>query len=496
MTGGSPKDGELFDVLTSAEAPGLAFRGGILRVGGYFAGIALALLSIPFLTRHLGVDDFGRYVTVLSLIAIAGLVSDAGLTVVGVREYVMRDATARARLVRNLVGLRALIATIGTCGATVFALAAGFNAAMVIGTALAGVGLVLTVIQRTYTVPLQSDLRLGLVTALDLARQALTVIAILALIVAGAGLVEFLAVPVPVGLALVAATTLAMRRRSVVRPAFDVDEWRYLTREAVPVAIASTIGSFFYRSAIIMMALIGTPEETGYFSASFRIIEAIIMVPGLVTAAAFPIIVRAAHDDRERLAYSLQRLFDIGVILGTWTAMCVVLGAGPAIEFVGGSDFEPAVPVLRVQGIAVASSYLVAVWATGLWALREQRALAWANVVGVGMAVALTAALIPSSGALGAAIAMTIVEALLAAIYAFVLMRSRPHLRPSLMVVPKSLAAATPAVALWFAPLPDIVNVVLATALFYVLLLVLRGMPREVMQALRDRWHAPQRETG
>jgi O-antigen/teichoic acid export membrane protein len=387
--------------------------------------------------------------------------------------------------VSNLVGLRALIAAAGAVVATAFALAAGYSEEMVVGTALAGLGLVLTVMQQGWTVPLQADLRLGLVTGLDLLRQVLSVMGVLVLIAFGAGLVEFLAIPVPVGIVVGAVSVIAVRRHQVVRPTFDAEEWRYLAREALPVAIASTIGSFFYRIAIIMMSLLATAEETGYFSASFRIVEAIIMVPGLLTAAAFPIVTRAARDDHDRLAYSLQRLFDMAAILGVWTALSVVLGAGPAIDFVGGEEFAPAEPVLRVQGIALAASYLVAVWATALWALREQRALAWANAVGVATATVLTAALIPGSGALGAAIAMTVAEVLLAVIYAYTLMRRRPHLRPSLAIVPKCLAAAAPALALWFTPLPDIVNVVLATIVFYGLLIALRGMPVEVRNALQ-----------
>jgi O-antigen/teichoic acid export membrane protein len=477
-------------VLASREAGGLAIRGGILRVGGYLAGIALALVAIPLLTRHLGVDDFGRYITVLSLIAIAGLISEAGLTVVGVREYAVRDAAARERLVRNLVGLRFVIAAIGAAAATLFALVAGYGEAMVVGTALAGVGLMFAVVQQAYAVPLQADLRLGLVTAFDLARQAITVLGILVLVLVGAGLVAFLATPIPAGLAVAVAGALVIRRQFDARPAFDRAEWRYLTREALPVAIASTIGSFFYRIAIIVMSLMATAKETGYFSASFRIVEAIMMVPGLLTAAAFPIVARASHDDKERLSYSLQRLFDMAVILGAWTAVCVVLGAGPAIDFVGGPDYEPAEEVLRVQGVALASTYLVAVWATGLWALREQRALAWANVAGVATAGLLTAALIPGYGALGAAIAMTAAEVFLAALYAFVLMRRRPYLRPELGIVPRTLVAAAPALGLWFTPLPDIVNVVLATAVFFALLVALGGMPVEVKKALVDRWRA------
>jgi O-antigen/teichoic acid export membrane protein len=444
------------------------------------AGTLLLLTAIPFLTRHLGPDDFGRYVTVLSLIAIVAMISDAGLTVVGVREYAVRDTVSRERLVRNLVGLRAMVAVIGAAAATLFALVAGYGAAMVVGTAFAGTGLVLMVVQQAYTVSLQGDLRLGLVTAFDLLRQSLMVVGILSLVAAGAGLVPFFALSVPVALTVLVFTALAVRRRTVVRPSFDPGEWRFLIRQTLPLAIATSLGAFYYRIAIIMMSLIATAEETGYFSASFRIVEAIIVVPGLITGAAFPILARAAREDRDRLARSMQRLFDVAVMLG----------AELAIGFVGGPEFEPAVPVLRVQGIALASSYLVAVWAAGLWALHEQRGLAWANVVGVAAAAGLTAALIPGSGALGAAIAMTIAEALLAATYAIVLLRPRPELRPSLSVVPKALVAVTPALALLFTPLPEIVNVPLGSMLFFAILMALRGLPEGLVSAFFKQKHA------
>jgi O-antigen/teichoic acid export membrane protein len=361
---------------------------------------------------------------------------------------------------------------------------------MVLGTALAGIGLALTVVQQAYALPFNAELRLGVVTSFDLARHALAVVGVLALVVAGAGLVAFLAIPIPVGLVVAAAAVVVISRRMDVRPAYDRDEWRFLVREALPVAIASTIGSFFYRIAIIVMSLIATAEQTGYFSASFRIAEAIMMVPSLLTAAAFPIVARAAYDDHQRLAYSLQRLFEMAVILGTWTAVCVVLGAGPAMHVVGGPDFEPAVPVLRVQGVALALSYLVAVWATGLWALREQRALAWMNVIGVVAAGALTAALVSGSGAVGGAVAMLIAEGLLAALYAYALMRHRTYLRPRVGVVLKSFVAAGASLVFWFTPLPDLVNVVLATAVFFAVLGALRGIPVEITRALLER-HRP-----
>ena len=475
------------DILSTPEAGGRAIRGGVLRVVGYGGGLLAGLAAAPFLIRHLGVVRFGEYVTVTSLMTIVAMVSDAGLTVVGVREYSVRDAEGRRLLMRNLSALRVIISALGAGLAVAFAVAAGYDGELVAGTAVAGLGLIFVVMQQTYAVPLSAQLRLGSVTALDLARQMLTALSQIAAVIAGAGLLTFFALPIPVGITLLAATALLIRGEVPLRPRLDPAEWRLLAREALPVAIASTIGSFFYRIAIIVMSVIAADEITGYFSASFRLIEVVLTIPGLITAAAFPIVARAAVEDQARLAYSLQRLFEIALLLGAWTALAAAFGARPAIDVLAGQDFEPSIPVLRIQAVAMAASYLVAVWATALWAMRRQRALAWANVVGVTFAGGLVAVLVPAYDAEGAAIAMVVAEVVLAGAYAYAVMHDRPDLRPSLRLVPRVALAAALASLAWFVPVPDVAVVALASAIYVAVLFAVRGVPDEVWAAIRSR---------
>src|SRR3954451_10360914 len=84
-------------VLTSGDAGGKVIRGGALRAGGYVGrslaatGAAGLLLSLPaapvILLLSPGPVAVGQYVTVISLLAIAGGLTDAGFTVIGQREY-------------------------------------------------------------------------------------------------------------------------------------------------------------------------------------------------------------------------------------------------------------------------------------------------------------------------------------------------------------------------------------------------------------------------
>jgi O-antigen/teichoic acid export membrane protein len=161
----SPEVPEPTDILDTAEAGGRAIRGGALRAAGYVVATLLALVSVPLLVRHLGVAGFGRYTTVVSLVAVVAGVTEAGLGSVALREYAALDPVARRPFMRDVLGARIMLTSAGVVAALAFAIVAGYPSDMVLGTLFAGLGLVLGVVQATYTVPLAAGLRLGWVTA-------------------------------------------------------------------------------------------------------------------------------------------------------------------------------------------------------------------------------------------------------------------------------------------------------------------------------------------
>jgi O-antigen/teichoic acid export membrane protein len=175
------------DVLDTGAAGGLAIRGGALRVGGYLLGALLSLASAPLLFRHLGVDDFGRYFTVVSIVALVAGVTDVGLGTVAMREYSVRTGAERDRLMRAILGARLVLTSFGVLIGAAFATAAGYTSEQVVGTVVAGVGLVVAVTQSTYVVSLAARLRVGTITLVDLGRLTLAVALTVVFVVAAAG---------------------------------------------------------------------------------------------------------------------------------------------------------------------------------------------------------------------------------------------------------------------------------------------------------------------
>jgi O-antigen/teichoic acid export membrane protein len=487
-----PQAGIPVDILDTPAAGRKVIHGGALRTIGYAGGLSLGLLSAALLTRHLGVVDWGRYVTVTSLIAIVGGLSEAGMSSIGVREYSVLVGEERDRLMKNLLGLRLVLTLLGTLIAVAFALIAGYASVMVIGTVFGGVALLLTMGQQTYAVPLTSSLRLGWVSALDFLRQASNAALVVVLVVVGAGLLAFLATPIPVAVLILVVTVALVRGALPIVPGLEWSEWIRVLRLTVAYAAASAVGTIYVSVTVVLISVIGSGRETGYYAASFRVFSVVAVIPLLLVSSAFPVLARAARDDRERLDYARRRLLDIALILGTWMALCLVLGAALAIRLIGGSIFDASVAVLRIQGLAIAATFIAVTLGFVLLSLRLHRALLVANAVALGLSITLTLVLVPGLGARGAAVASVTGEFTLAIAYAFALFRAgaRPEIsvRVAIGVVLATLASA----ALTAVPhLENLALVAAATAVYFGVLGAAGGVPSELWRAIRPARGVP-----
>jgi O-antigen/teichoic acid export membrane protein len=476
----TPATGLGADLLDSPEAGGAALRGGTLRMGSYVGGVLLSLISVPLLVRHLGIAGFGDYVAVLSLITIVSVVTEAGLIAIAVREYATTPAERRPELMANLLGARVVFSVVGALGAVVFAVAAGYRGALVLGTAFAGLGMIIILTQSLLTVPLLVELRQGWVAVLELLRQLISVVLIVALIIVGSSVAPFLAVTIPAG-AITLAITVVIVREHASFPSFHPAIFWPLVRDSIPYALAIALSAVYLRLTIVVMSIIASSLELGYFATSFRIVETLIGVPAVLIGAAFPILARAVHTDTGRFASATSRIFELGLIAGSWMVVCVVIGAPLAIRLIGGPGDAPAVPVLRIQGFALVATFVIVACGYPLLAERRYREVLLANTVGLAASLALTFALVPRYGAKGGAVATVVAELSLAAASAVLLARSGRAVRLPWGSVPRVVVAAAAALGAGLVlPAPAIVQVVVATAVYALALVVVGRFPPEL----------------
>jgi O-antigen/teichoic acid export membrane protein len=237
---------------------------------------------------------------------------------------------------------------------------------------------------------------------------------------------------------------------------------------------------------VILVSLLLTAQETGYFAASYRVIEVLVVIPQLVIGAAFPILARAAGTDSERFAYGVRRLFEASLLFGAWVTLCLVLGASLAIEIIAGPHFDPAATILRIQGLAMLASFIAVLWSYALLGLRRHGDLLVMTAVALTVTTVLTVVLAVAYGTKGAAVATVIGEVTMAVVGAILLARAAGFVPVSAAPFVRVAAAGAAGAAVALVPgLPVVLDLVLATVVYFAVLLALNGIPKELLVELR-----------
>jgi O-antigen/teichoic acid export membrane protein len=488
MTSEVAADKSSADVLRTPRAGALVIRGGALRALGYAVAAILGAATSVFLLRGLGVEDFGRYATVAALLGIVSTLSDAGLVAVGARELAVRAAgPERERLLENLVALRIVLTVAALGGALVFAAAASYDSVLVGGLLLGGAGVLLVNTQSTMMLPLSVELRVGTITAVEIAKSTVTLASIAALALVGASLLPYFAVQILAGAVVLGVTPRLLGSSAGLRPRLRRAEARGLLRDAAPVAVALAMNVLYLRLLVVLVSLETGARETGLYGTAFRVVELFVVMPPVLVGIAIPLLAVAGAEDLARLRYGLQGLAEIVTVASLGLALVVAVLAEPALRLLGGVEYEGATTLLQIQIWALVPLAVGSVVSLGLLSLRRQRDIALANALAVAIVLLAGYPLIVAYGGKGAAVAGVVAEAaLVAALLALLWLAERAAV-PRFWFVPRPLVAVAAGSATLLVPLPDWVDGAVAGVVFVVVALAVRAVPREVVEALLRR---------
>jgi len=484
---GAPEDVRV-DILDTTDAGPAVIRGSLLRLGGYLLGTLATVASSAVVIRHLGVVDTGRFLTVTALITIVATVSDLGLTGFSVREYATLSRSGGRRILRNLLGIRLVLALGGMSIAVLFGLLVGYPAVMVLGTVIAGVGMVFFVVQDGCSIPLQVGLLFGWVAGLQLAIQVGMAVEAVLLVLAGAGLLPFFALQLPIVIPVLVATMVVGGHDSRLIPAFEIEQWRRMVGRILPFSAAVVLSVVYFQIAQVMVSLLSSPTQTGYFGVSFRVLASFTTLPPLIVSSALPLLARAARDDAERFGYASRRLAETMMLAGCGVALALFLGAAFAIHVIAGPGYGQSVEVLRILAVALLGTFVIGARGYALLSLDRLRAMLASNAIALIVVLACGVPLISAYGAKGAAIALVAAELTLAVSYEWSLSSMRPESRLELGFVLRAAAATILAgAAASVVGLPPVAAAVLGSALYVAALLALGIIPAEIREGLFRR---------
>ena len=371
---------------------------------GSVASRLMGLVLVGYLARNFQVAGLGSYNLVLAYTGLFSLFADLGLTSYLTRELAARPDDRESLLRRAAVG-SLLTGTIAFLVCNGLALAVGYSAELLGWILIASLPLFLGPAFTTIAT-LNAGLRGRRVATLALINQALGMAVVLVIVLTGSGIGALIAVQaaqslVYAALILWSADVWGVYSRGW-RPIPLADGLR-MAWAAVPLGGMAILGFVYYRLDTFLLSVIDSEQAVGYYSAAWRLTEALHIVPAAIAATMLPLAAMHAGLDRDRLVDAVRLTFRFLALIGVPIAAGCIILATPILEAVYGSDLIPATLAFRVLIVAEVVFFFGQVIAATLVGLRLVRKAFIAQLIILPLNAGACALVLPHYGYDGAA---------------------------------------------------------------------------------------------
>jgi O-antigen/teichoic acid export membrane protein len=361
--------------------------------------------------RRLGVERYGVLSFAFAFTGMLGVLTDLGLGTIATRE-IARDLGQARPKVNDALTIRLIASVIIVAFIAVLVNLLGYPAATIRVVYICSVCVLTNAIVSFFCAVFQGFERMELL-ALNRAIQTAVLVVGAFLLSCGAAVTEryaflfVLAGVVSVILAGVSAAPLLGR----LDLSFAVGHWWSLLRASVPVGMATVFTMFYYWIGTTLLSKMAGDAAVGSYSAAFRIGNGLAFMGFAFSGAVYPLFSRLFASSSERLIRVLELSVKYMVMLALPVAAFGALFGAPVMLLVYGREYSGAVPVLRLlvwwgafaSLNSLLSYYLISAGRSGLVTAQTGVSLA-ANLC-------LNLLLIPVFGALGAALALAVSEA-------------------------------------------------------------------------------------
>lgn len=368
----------------------------------------LGLATLGWAARHLGPEGYGQVGFGLSVTAYATILLSPGLTAWGVRA-VARDRDAAGRLLVIVNGTQAVLSLVGFAGATLFALTSLTNPQEQVVVILSAMMLFVQALSADWVL---NGLELARITAgFGILVSLLSTVGLLSLVHGPADILRVPLLAFGAGMASLGGSYWVLVRRLHLQLQWPSRQqtWDAL-RASLPLGItAGLVVVLHYANNLIVRAYLGDAELGVYISA-FRLVELASTVPTILAGAFFPRLARTVIGAPDQAAREAQLFARVHIAPGMLIAVMMLMEPEAIIGTIYGSNYSAAIPLVRMMAPAVLFNYAICGYTNCLISYGRDRVMIMVVFVSAVVSIGGGLLLVPRFGALGAAMAIAVVD--------------------------------------------------------------------------------------
>lgn len=394
----------------------------IIQLVGKAVSTLLGLVGIGIMTRYLGTEQFGWYVTAISFLQFVGILIDFGMT--PVTAQMMSEPTFnKQKLFSNLLSYRFFTSIFFLGIAPIIALFFPYPIIVKQAILLLTISFVSISLNQVFVGYHQHKLSMHFQAISEVIGRIVLVAGLWLVITQQAGFLPVMIVVALASIFYMISMAIFSSKSIKLQLSFDKNIYKAITAKMWPIAISIIFNVVYLRGDVILLSLLSNQNEVGLYGAAYRVIDILGQTAMMIMGVILPLLTFAwSRNNKESFFKQYQQAFDIMMLFALPVTVGTILLAKPIILLVAGPKFIGSVLPLQILSIAVFGVYLGAVFGHTAVAINKQKETMWIYISNAFISLGIYLLLIPKFGMLGAAIT-TVFSEIYAGTFLYLVMR-------------------------------------------------------------------------
>lgn len=454
----------------------------------YIAKIITTILGIfvvALMTRYLGKDGFGQYITVTAFLSFFGIIVDFGLSLTATR-MVGKPGIDVDKYLSNMMTLRIISSFIFMGLAPLVVWFFPYAVEVKWGVLIVTWSFFFISLNNILASVFQRQLKMFVYSFAEIAGRIVLLSGIIIAMYFKLSIYFIFAMITLGSLTHLIISFIKARKYVDFSFAFDKDIWKNILKKSWPIAISISCNLLYLKTDTIILSLVRPEESVGLYGAAYRVVDILTMLPTLFMGLILPLFtsywIQKARDKMKNL---VQMAFDAIVVI----ALPIVLGTlviGKKIMIlIAGREFAASGDILKILILAVGSIFIGTLFGYLVVGVNKQKKMIWGYLSVAVVSLVLYIIFIPIYGYWAAATFTFLSEFAIAIITAVLVTRTIKFF-PSLIIFGKALMAAGIMAGILYLlrDLNVVLLILIAMAVYFTLLILFRAVKKETVKEL------------
>lgn len=395
-------------------------KGAVRNIAAMFIGTGfnniLNFLLLAYIARYLGPVGFGEYSFIITYFFFFGALTAFGIIKVVVRDL-SKDSTQKDEIIGKTLSTKILISIFALIISILVIKLMNYSDHTRILVYIASITILLKGIADTYSLIFVTYLKMIYIQISNLV-SSLAYILLVVFIITSKGDILYIVIGLVIR-DIINTSLIFYFSKKFIRPrfVFDVSYAKKLVLTSVPVGLALLFRTVYYRIDVIMISIMKSNRDVGYYSAAYNLLKGLEMIPTAFMLTLYPIMSYYFDTANEKLSELYEKSFKLFFIISLPIAIGTTVFSNEIIRLIYGDKFLPSALSLSVLIWAMVFSFSNNIFSNLLISMNKEKFTMYVSGLLGLVNIILNLAVIPTYSFVGASATTTFTEALGAVIF-------------------------------------------------------------------------------